>query len=67
MATTALKSQLATVMADLSTMAPHMAGTEWHQDRVGEAMWLMDAIRAAELETARAETLEMMWRAATFA
>lgn len=39
-----LKRQLRGVMEDLSTMARHMAGTEWHMDRVEEARFLVREI-----------------------
>lgn len=47
----ALRQQLRTVAADLDAMPRHMAGTEWHLDRVEEARWLVKTIARYEAET----------------
>jgi hypothetical protein len=43
-----LRAQLKAVMTDLSNMPRHKAGTDWHQDRVSEAWWLVAAIERQE-------------------
>jgi hypothetical protein len=43
-----LKHQLASVMQDLATMPKHKAGSDWHEDRVREAWWLVAAIEKHE-------------------
>lgn len=43
-----LKAQLKSVMDELSTMTPALAGSEWHDDRVEEARWLVGAIESRE-------------------
>jgi hypothetical protein len=48
-----LRAQLADVARDLDGMGAHMAGTEWHADRVDEARWLVRTIAAIELAAER--------------
>lgn len=43
-----LKARLTSVASDLDNMARHMAGTEWHRDRVDEARWLVREIERRE-------------------
>lgn len=43
-----MREQLRSVMEELSRMPRHLAGTEWHADRVEEARWLTEAIAKRE-------------------
>lgn len=48
-----LRAQLKSVSEELARMPRHLAGTEWHTDRVNEAEWLVRTI--ARMELARAD------------
>lgn len=43
-----LRAQLRSVAAELDGMGRHMAGTQWHADRVEEARWLVRTIARYE-------------------
>jgi hypothetical protein len=43
-----LRAQLKSLMADLDAMPRHKTGSEWHTDRVNEAMWLVRTIEKHE-------------------
>lgn len=43
-----LRDQLASVMQDLDAMPRHKEGSDWHADRVDEAMWLVRTIERHE-------------------
>ena len=43
-----MRAQLRSAMEELSRMPRHLAGSEWHADRVEQARWLTRAIERRE-------------------